>query len=67
MSAVPDDILLDLAHADDHIIKHLSHQDALLRVHHLVEGILQVTIDLQVTQVESPIVLEPFVIGSFVC
>lgn len=64
--AVSDDILLDLAHADDHIVQHLPHEGALLGVDHLVEGVLQVAVDLQVAQIQRAVVLEPLVVISLV-
>jgi hypothetical protein len=67
MSTVPNDILLDLAHTHNDIIEHLPHENSLLRVHHLVEGIFQVSVNLEIAQVESPVVLEPLIVISFVC
>lgn len=66
MGTVADDILLDFAHANYHIVQHLPHEAPLLGVDHLVEGIFQVTVDLQVTQIKRTVILEPFVVISFV-
>ena len=66
MGAIADDVLLDLTHADDHIVQHLPHEDPFLGVNHLIEGILQVPVDLQVTQIQCTVVLEPFVVISLV-
>lgn len=65
MSAILDNILLDLAHADYDIIKHFSHKQPFLRMHHLVKGILKFTVNLKVSQVESAVILEPLIIISF--
>lgn len=65
MSAILDNILLDFTHADDDIIKRFSHEKSFLRMHHLIKGILKVSINLKVSQVKSSVILEPFIIISF--
>jgi hypothetical protein len=66
MSVVPYDILLDFAHPDNHIIEHFFHDGTLLRVYHLVIGVFEFSVGLKISQVESSVVLEPFIVSSFV-
>lgn len=66
MSIVPDDILLDFAHPDDHIIEHFFHDGTLLRMYHLVIGVFELSVGLEISQVKSSVVLEPFIVTSLV-
>lgn len=67
VGAVSDEVLLDLAHANDDIIEHLFHEDPFLRVDHLVVGVFYFSVDVEVAHVEMGIVLEPLEIASFEC
>jgi hypothetical protein len=66
LSAVSDHILLDLAHSHNHILQHLFHDYSLLRMNHLVIGLLKFAVHLDVPDIELSIVLEPLQIRPLV-
>ena len=66
MCAVLDEVLFDFAHAHDGVLEHALHEDAFLGVYHLIVGVFEFAVGLHVAEVEFAVVLEPFVVGSFV-
>lgn len=66
MSWISNYILFDFAHSDHCVVKHLFHEDSLLRVNHLVVSFFEFAISLKISNVKSRIVLEPFEIRLFI-
>ena len=62
MGAISDDILLGLTHSNDHVVQHLLHEESLLRMDHLVVAVFYFSIDSYVSDIQSPIVLEPLIV-----
>jgi hypothetical protein len=62
MFAELDDILFDFTQPDYHIFEHFLHEYPFLRVRHLVEGVFELPIDLEIAKVEGSVVLEPLIV-----
>jgi hypothetical protein len=60
VSGVADNVLLDFAHSDHSVVKHLFHENSSLRMNHLIVSFFEFAIGIEVSKVKCGIVLKPF-------